>query len=1291
MYVSYAHMYVSYARNMYVSCARNMYVSCARNMYVSYARNIRVPASLWTSPSLNIAAEPNGGPTDPAETLHPGPSSRQGKSCRSEQRQGAASPHGECVSQIPVGPGEQARPSVAQQGPGPGPPGPAMAAHPRRLLSVCCCLLLLAVSCRGFNVDQRFPVIKEGKTTGSHFGFSVALHRQTVGSQQYLGAGRKGQAISWSPIGSSRPLTLSSSCQCPYEEVMSRGRRRRVVVWGASALKGVRKREVLVQRRLFSNLVAGKTRAGQVMWLLFHSLKLLAGAPKEKALSLKNVNETGAVYSCPITTEMADCTRMDLVQSSKQRTCGCPEFANPSEEVVEGMWLGVTVASQTDLVDGHVLACGHRYVKVLKGGTEEQYRMVGKCYVRGNDLAYDDSDEWQSHSYELCNPNDDMELEGMCNIGISGGMTDTDVYIGSTGSYMWRGNVHIMWRNPDPDKSYDSSVNTFEQNKQKNKRHTYSYMGYSVLEEKKLLSHENYTVVTGSPRNKTKGSVTLGRKENSNIVPVLVIPGDQVGSYFGNSLAITDLNSDNWNDLIVGAPFYFDRSKHHGGAVYVYMNENGSFKKEPDVVLTGPIDSAFGIALAAIGDVNQDGFQDFAVGAPFHETGKVYIWMGSNTLITKEYSQVIEGKSVGDGKFKTFGYSLNGGMDMDDNRYPDILVGSLDDRIALLRARPVILLSTNFTIKPKIVNPKECAANGKPCIRATVCFSYTQSNGQKNLKSVVVKYTVEADMERWKKQRVFFRSSKNGTHMGTIQLKPSGSSCTTLGLDVVPLADDKLEPVVFELSMSLQEQNPDNQGLQDLDSFPILSQNQKLNQRAEINFHKECGTDNKCSSNLQLSAVYAIDHTFKPYPRVGRDQVMQYNRNVKKVVILVEVTNLPAPGRLAEDAHLVMLNITIPKTLTYSAVRFTGHDGECNWDTEGQVICDLGNPLRSNKRVNLRLTFETNEIDLYTRQIESQLQLSTLSEQSDLIPVSVVLLVEISILSTFTIEQPHLQTYFSGEVVGESAMVKTSDVGSLLEYTFNVEVLGTSMGTNGTLAIEFEWPLEVENGKWLLYLTEIIMNGTSEKRCVPPGNVVNLLNLTLTEGSGGGGGGSKRPKRQTVVIGDAESPGAGPAISLLSSGKDTVTLDCASGKARCVTFVCPLLDMQTVAKVVVRSRIWNSTLLEDYSKALRVKVKGKATLKLITDNSAIKMESQTADFMVDIDPLLREEAPYEVPLWIIIVAAGAGILLLGIISVILWKCGFFKRANRREMYEAKAQKAEMKIQPSETEKLTEDY
>lgn len=67
-----------------------------------------------------------------------------------------------------------------------------------------------------------------------------------------------------------------------------------------------------------------------------------------------------------------------------------------------------------------------------------------------------------------------------------------------------------------------------------------------------------------------------------------------------------------WNDLIVGAPFYFDRMKDQGGAVYIFMNENGSFQETATMVLKGPVTSAFGLAVAAIGDINQDGFQGTA-------------------------------------------------------------------------------------------------------------------------------------------------------------------------------------------------------------------------------------------------------------------------------------------------------------------------------------------------------------------------------------------------------------------------------------------------------------------------------------------------------------------------------------------------------------------------------------------------------------------------------------------------------------------------------------------------------
>lgn len=74
-----------------------------------------------------------------------------------------------------------------------------------------------------------------------------------------------------------------------------------------------------------------------------------------------------------------------------------------------------------------------------------------------------------------------------------------------------------------------------------------SSAGYSVLEERKLLSHDDYTVVTGSPRAESKGAVMLGRKMAKEVIEVaLIIPGEQVGSYFGNSLAITDLNNDGY-------------------------------------------------------------------------------------------------------------------------------------------------------------------------------------------------------------------------------------------------------------------------------------------------------------------------------------------------------------------------------------------------------------------------------------------------------------------------------------------------------------------------------------------------------------------------------------------------------------------------------------------------------------------------------------------------------------------------------------------------------------------------
>jgi len=80
-----------------------------------------------------------------------------------------------------------------------------------------------------------------------------------------------------------------------------------------------------------------------------------------------------------------------------------------------------------------------------------------------------------------------------------------------------------------------------------------------------------------------------------------------------------------------------------GGAVYVYLNDGTGFnERTPYIKIIGPPESRFGFALASLGDLNHDGFEDLAVGAPYDDGGhgSVYIYLGSDEGIVREPSQV---------------------------------------------------------------------------------------------------------------------------------------------------------------------------------------------------------------------------------------------------------------------------------------------------------------------------------------------------------------------------------------------------------------------------------------------------------------------------------------------------------------------------------------------------------------------------------------------------------------------------------------------------------------------------
>jgi len=108
----------------------------------------------------------------------------------------------------------------------------------------------------------------------------------------------------------------------------------------------------------------------------------------------------------------------------------------------------------------------------------------------------------------------------------------------------------------------------------------------------------------------------------------------------------------------------------------------------------------------------------------------VYIFRGSSSGIVVEYSQRIVASDFVRSPPLTFGYSIVGGQDMDQNGYPDIVVGSYSSgHIHILRSRPVINLVTDFVAIPSMIDPKEtqCAKTGvrQICFELRVCIRFT--------------------------------------------------------------------------------------------------------------------------------------------------------------------------------------------------------------------------------------------------------------------------------------------------------------------------------------------------------------------------------------------------------------------------------------------------------------------------------------------------------------------------------------------------------------------------------------
>uniref|UniRef100_A0AAR2K5Z0 Integrin alpha-2 domain-containing protein n=1 Tax=Pygocentrus nattereri TaxID=42514 RepID=A0AAR2K5Z0_PYGNA len=652
------------------------------------------------------------------------------------------------------------------------------------------------------------------------------------------------------------------------------------------------------------------------------SESIIVGAPKANT-SQPYIREGGSVFYCPWNHGQAQCKNVEFDRQGDLNVT-----LNDTETQAEfksHQWFGATVRAHSD----SVLACAPLYSWRTKQDTPES-DVTGSCYLSVNNFT-------KFVEYAPCRTEfHGAKGQGYCQGGFSADFTkDGKVVLGGPGSYFWQGQV-ISAVKEEIIKAYYpgfflTSVMGQIQTKQKKEiKFDDTYMGYSVAVGEQFHG----TFILERP---------FWKKENK-------------------LMAATDINNDGLMDLLVGAPMFMVRDSdgrlEELGRVYVYL-QTGPLELVPQLPhLTGTQTfGRFGSSIAPLGDLNQDGFNDVAIGSPFggkDEQGLVFIYNGYTKGLREKPSQVLAGQWASNAPPAppaSFGFTLRGGKDLDQNGYPDLIVGAFGvDKAVLYRSRPIVNASATLSVYPTMINPEEkmCTISSGnqtmhvSCVNLSFCLSADGKHLPENLV-----FNVEVQLDRLKQKqkgvvrRALFLDTQQANLQRNLKVPNNAKFCheTKIYLRDEKEFRDKLSSIYIALNFSLHPQAAaDKHGLR-----PILNYQttELIEQKAQILL--DCGEDNICVPDLKLSV-----HGDRKEVHMGDDNSLTLTFNARN------------DGGGAYEAELY---VVLPPEADYSGILRPGSNLTqltCSYETENQtryLSCDLGNPMKSGTNLWAGLRF----------------------------------------------------------------------------------------------------------------------------------------------------------------------------------------------------------------------------------------------------------------------------------------------------------------------------------------------
>ncbi|XP_043933260.1 integrin alpha-1 [Protopterus annectens] len=787
--------------------------------------------------------------------------------------------------------------------------------------------------------------------------------------------------------------------------------------------------------------------------------------------------------------------------------------------------------------------------------------------------------------------------------GFSAHYAKDRVMLGAVGAYDWNGTVVMQ----DGTEFLIAENHTFKTDKNE---HLAAYLGYAVnsasLSEKELY-------IAGEPRYGHTGRVVIYTVEGREIKILQTLKGEQIGSYFGSVLTTADINQDSETDiLLVGAPMYMGTGKEEQGKVYVYsLTDKSEFKFQMSLEpIKQTCCSSLGDSSCKTVNKNEPCGSRFGIAIA-----------SVKDLNLDGYNDIVIGAPLED-DHRGAVYIYHGNGQTINKEYTQRIASGGDGEKMKFFGQSIhgeLDLNGDGLVDVTIGGLGGAAlfwSRDVAEVRANMTFNPSMINIEE--KNCTVSGRMAVCIVAAICFQVNFKPNNEGNYSVGIQYNITLDYQRILSRSFFKESQERKigknitipgDCTYHEIYMSDQPDFRDSVkvllefGLSSPETGPVLDSQLPTSITESISFAMKCGNKDNCVTDLKLQAMYSPEKI-----RITSDK--------NKLNLTVTIVNKKDP------AYNTRIVINYSGNLIYAAIQDIQKD-QC--ESNHNITCKIGYPFLShNEKVTFKLTFQFNVSQLPDTAVITLNAISDSEEVEDTLSNNYKSF-RIPLIYESTV------TFESSINKGYATIPAHATVPKIIETIQSIgeEVKITYLIKNGeifpmpALDITVMFPARTPAWNMILYLTGLSVS--ENVNC----NASSLIN--------------------TLQIG----PGKPHMPSPTKERLEDVTLACP--KNICQTIKCTV-DPSDSAQMNISFHLWNTTFIKATFQNLNVAI----LARLQSKNPVLVLNKLNEERHVLIR-VSKEIYPSGVPLWVILVSVLAGLLILALLILIMYKLGFFKR------------------------------